>query len=123
VTPGALPVISGVAASNASYVGATVSWTTSVPSDSQIDYGRTTAYGSSTLANPSLLTSHSQVLSGLTAGTVYHYRVKSRDGSGSLATSADGTFTTVAVSQSDPARRKKKTDWFDEITKFVGRLF
>jgi RHS repeat-associated protein len=38
---------------------------------------------------------HSQGLSGLTAGTVYHYRVKSRDAAGNLAVSGDFTFTTT----------------------------
>jgi hypothetical protein len=122
VNPSA-PVISGIAASNVSYVGATIGWTTNVLSDSQVEYGPTTAYGSSTAVNASLVTSHSQMLAGLSPGAVYHYRVRSRDGSGSLATSGDGTFTTVAVSQSDPARRKKKADWFDEVTKFFQRLF
>jgi hypothetical protein len=45
-----------------------------------------------------MVTSHSQSLSGLSAGTVYHYRVKSRDASGNLATSSDFTFTTSSGS-------------------------
>ncbi len=43
-----------------------------------------------------MVTAHSQALSGLTASTLYHFRVKSRDAAGNLATSADGTFTTTA---------------------------
>ena len=43
-----------------------------------------------------MVTSHSQALSGLTANTLYHYRVKSKDAAGNLATSADFTFTTRA---------------------------
>ena len=46
--------------------------------------------------NTSLVTLHSQVVSGLTAGTLYHYRVKSRDAAGNLATSGDFTFTLAA---------------------------
>ncbi|MBO0799547.1 MAG: RHS repeat-associated core domain-containing protein, partial [Blastocatellia bacterium] len=37
--------------------------------------------------------SHSQVLSGLTTGTLYHYRVKSRDAAGNQAVSGDFSFT------------------------------
>jgi hypothetical protein len=36
------------------------------------------------------------MLSGLTASTTYHYRVKSRDAAGNLATSNDLTFTTAS---------------------------
>src|SRR5207247_11309196 len=39
-----------------------------------------------------------QAIGGLSAGTLYHYRVKSRDGAGNLATSADATFTTTVTS-------------------------
>jgi hypothetical protein len=123
VTPGSPPVISGVAASNVSYVGATITWTTNVSSDSQVEYGRTTAYGSSTTQNLSLVTSHSQALSGLAPVTVYHYRVKSRDAAGILATSADGTFMTAAPPSDTPQRHRKRSNFFDEVTKFFRRLF
>jgi hypothetical protein len=45
-----------------------------------------------------LVLSHSQVLSGLTASTLYHYRVKSQDAAGNLAVSTDSTFTTLSAS-------------------------
>src|SRR5207245_11721762 len=89
------PVISGVASSSVTTSGATVAWTTNEASDSQVDYGTTTAYGSSSALNTSLVTSHSVVLTGLTGTTAYHYRVKSHDAAGNLATSGDFTFTTV----------------------------
>ena len=44
-----------------------------------------------------MVTSHSASLSGLAANTLYHYRVKSRDAAGNLATSGDFTFTTAAA--------------------------
>jgi pectate lyase len=44
-----------------------------------------------------MVTSHSASLSGLSAATVYHYRVKSRDAAGNLATSGDFTFTTTGT--------------------------
>src|SRR5207237_919315 len=76
--------------------GATVSWTTDEPSDSQVDYGLTSAYGSSTTLNAGLVTSHSQDLSGLAGATLYHYRVKSKDAAANLAVSGDFTFTTLS---------------------------
>ncbi|TSC72820.1 MAG: fibronectin, type III domain-containing protein, partial [Parcubacteria group bacterium Gr01-1014_38] len=98
LTPGAPdttpPVISGVQASGVTATGATITWTTDEAADSQVEYGLTTTYGSSTPLNPAMVTSHSMALSGLTASTLYHYRVKSRDTSGNLATSGDFLFTT-----------------------------
>ncbi len=90
------PVISGTAATPITQSGATISWTTNEASDTQVDYGTTTSYGSSTTLNSSLVTAHSAAVSGLTASTLYHYRVKSRDSAGNLATSSDFTFTTAA---------------------------
>jgi hypothetical protein len=74
--------------------GATITWTTDEPADSQVEYGTTTAYGSSTTLDPNKVASHSVPLGGLTAGTTYHYRVKSKDAAGNLATSPDATFST-----------------------------
>jgi hypothetical protein len=90
------PVISAVAASSITASGATIGWTTNDASDSQVDYGTTTAYGSANALNGSLVTAHSMSLSGLTGSTLYHYRVRSRDASGNLALSGDFTFTTAA---------------------------
>jgi hypothetical protein len=91
------PTISGVGTSGLTLNGVTVTWTTNEASDTQIEYGLTTAYGSSTTLNTALLTSHSASLSGLLANTTYHYRVKSRDAAGNLATSGDYTFTTATA--------------------------
>src|SRR5206468_10187081 len=89
------PVISAVTASSITASGATITWTTDEGSDSQVDYGLTTVYGSTSTLNASLVTSHSGGLSGLTGVTLYHYRVRSRDAAGNLALSTDQTFTTL----------------------------
>ena len=91
------PVISGINASNLTSSSATITWTTDESSDSQVEYGLTTSYGSVTTLDSSLVTNHSVSLTSLSANTVYHYRVKSKDSSGNLATSPDGAFTTTAV--------------------------
>ncbi len=96
------PVISNVAAGNITTTGATITWSTNENSDSQVEYGLTTAYGQSTTLNSSLVTAHSQELSGLTADRLYHYRVKSRDAAGNLATSVDFTFTTPQPGDTTP---------------------
>jgi hypothetical protein len=97
------PVISGVTSSNLSATGATITWTTNEASDSQIEYGTTIGYGSSTSLDSSMVVSHLQSLTSLTASTLYHYRVKSKDAAGNPATSADYTFTTTSTTESgDP---------------------
>jgi hypothetical protein len=92
------PTISSVRAVNISSRSATINWTTDEASDTQVEYGTTTGYGSSTALNAALVTSHSQALTGLNPETLYHYRVKSRDAAGNPAVSADYTFTTEANS-------------------------
>jgi hypothetical protein len=76
---------------------ATVTWTTAVPANSQITYGATTSYGSSSALNSTLVTTHSAALTSLTAGTTYHYRVLSADSTGALVTGLDNVFTTPAA--------------------------
>jgi phosphodiesterase/alkaline phosphatase D-like protein len=96
------PVISGVAPTGISPTGATIRWTTDETSDSQVEYGTTASYGQSTAINSSLTTSHSLAIGGLTASTQYHYRVKSKDVAGNLASSGDFTFTTTASPDATP---------------------
>ena len=96
------PVISSVATPAITPSGATVAWATSDPADSQVEYGLTTSYGSSTALDPTMVSSHSQSLAGLSAATTYHYRVKSKDAAGNLASSTDATLTTAAAAACNP---------------------
>jgi phosphodiesterase/alkaline phosphatase D-like protein len=91
------PVISGVSASGITISTATITWTTDEPATSQVEYGPTTSYGSTTPLDSTLVTSHSISLLGLTAGTTYHYRVKSKDAADNVATSGDHTLTTRSL--------------------------
>jgi chitodextrinase len=89
------PVISSVASMNITSTGATISWSTNEPADTQVEYGPTTGYGTLTPLNASLVQNHSVAISGLSANTTYHYRVKSRDAAGNLAIGTDYSFITV----------------------------
>ena len=91
----AAPVISAIGVGTITGTTAVVTWSTNEVSDSQVEYGLTTAYGSTTTLDASRVSTHSVSLSGLTLSTSYHYRVLSRDATGNLATSSDGTFTTT----------------------------
>jgi glucose/arabinose dehydrogenase len=91
------PVISSVAASDLTSSAATITWATNEAADSQVEYGLTTSYGVSSTLNAARVTSHTVTLANLTANTTYHYRVKSRDAAGNLATSGDFTLITLAT--------------------------
>lgn len=84
-----VPVISAVASAGVTSSEATINWTTNEVGDSQVQYRikGTTAWLAAT-PDPSLVTSHSVKLTGLNAGTVYEYQVKSKDQAGNLATQA-----------------------------------
>ena len=100
ITP---PVISGVTVTSITATSATVTWTTNEVSDSQADYGTSTAYTSSTPLNANLVTSHTALLTGLSANTLYHYRVDSRDAASCL--SCHGSGTQGATKTSHPERQ------------------
>jgi glucose/arabinose dehydrogenase len=91
ITP---PVISNIRSSGITSTAATINWSTNEPADSRVEYGLTTAYGSTTVLDPTLVTSHSLRLTGLRSRTTYHYRVISTDAAGNVTVSADGTFKT-----------------------------
>ena len=90
------PVISSIA-TTPSYATATTTWTTDEAANSEVVYGFTTSYGLAS-SSASFVTSHSILLSGLTASSTYHYAVVSADANGLTSTSSDQTFTTPATS-------------------------
>ena len=96
------PVISGVVALSIASTSVVINWQTNEASDSQVEFGTTTSYGHLSPLNVSLLTAHSQAIGGLGAGTLYHYRVRSRDAAGNLAVSGDFTFTTAQAGDTTP---------------------
>lgn len=96
------PVVSNVQATSISSSSATITWTTDESSTTQVEYGTTASYGASTTLDSTLVTTHSQTISGLQPNTTYHYRVHSRDSSNNLVTSANFTFTTVALDTTAP---------------------
>ncbi|MBI3231860.1 MAG: fibronectin type III domain-containing protein [Candidatus Doudnabacteria bacterium] len=94
------PVISAVLSASISHSAETITWTTSELANAEIEYGTTSGYGHTTGLNSSLGTTHSQTLLGLSANTLYHFRIKTTDASANLTTSGDYTFTTAALSVS-----------------------
>jgi hypothetical protein len=83
------PVVSGIATTDVTTTSVTITWTTSEPATSQVEYGTTTDYGLTCPLDSILVTSHHITLSGLDPDTEYHFRVISVDSSGNEATSDD----------------------------------
>lgn len=88
------PVISGVSVNNTISARANITWTTDKLSSSQVEYGKTTTYGSLTSPDNTMVTSHTVTVNGLVPVTTYHFRVNSLDTNGNISNSADFTFTT-----------------------------
>jgi glucose/arabinose dehydrogenase/PKD repeat protein len=91
VRPGG-PVISQLAAREGPG-RVTITWTTNVPADSQVQYGPTTSYGSTTPLDRTLVTSHSVTITGLARKAQYFFQVLSRDSTGHLASMPDSFRT------------------------------
>src|SRR5438876_1121399 len=96
------PDLSCVTASATGPASATITWTTDEPADSQVEYGLTTGYGSASALDAGKVTAHTVSLTGLAAGSLYHYRVKSKDAAGNLAVSSDAVFTTAPAPDTTP---------------------
>lgn len=95
------PGISSPAASQVQHNSATITWTTTEPATSQVEYGTTTGYGSTSSLDTSLTTNHSVVISSLNPNTTYFFRVRSEDEDGNLTTSSNVSFTTSAAPQAE----------------------
>jgi hypothetical protein len=89
---GAAPIISQVAA-RPGPGRVTITWITDVPADSQVNYGRTSTYGSTTALDRQLVTTHTVTIDNLERKKQYAFQVLSRNASGSLS-SATGSFQT-----------------------------
>jgi hypothetical protein len=90
------PVLSNIFVGNLTATSANINWMTNLPADSQVDYGLTTDYGTTTTLDPTPRTSHLVPISGLLVGNTYHYRVRSTS-IGGTTTSADFTFSTAVA--------------------------
>jgi hypothetical protein len=117
------PVISNVAASAITDTSATIVWATNEPASSQVEYGTSTGYGSTTPLDQTLDVSHAVALSGLTPSTTYHFRVRSSDGAGNSAQSGDYTFTTVVRASSTSTSSTSSTSTSSVFTSYTSTSY
>jgi hypothetical protein len=96
----------------AEYTGETaaITWETDKDTISQIEFGKTDAYGELTTATEYFTTGHRIELTGLKPNTTYHFKIKSTDKSGNQSESEDQSFTNWVA---DP-------DWIIYVNKEYG---
>lgn len=91
------PTITAIAAAPTATT-AVVSWTLSEKATGQVEYGLDATYGKASVPETSLnYAAHVQTITGLTPGTLYHFRVRSKNAAGIETISGDGTFTTTGA--------------------------
>ncbi|RLI52719.1 MAG: hypothetical protein DRP09_17345, partial [Candidatus Thorarchaeota archaeon] len=92
-------ITSAITVTSITHNSALIQWQTDELSNSMVHYGAdSAAWGSydSTRSDAEMVTDHSVVLTGLTADSLYHFRVGSTDAFGNgPVTSDDNTFTTT----------------------------
>ncbi|USN45373.1 MAG: hypothetical protein H6502_04960 [Candidatus Woesearchaeota archaeon] len=88
------PVITAVTNQSIRDTSVSIGWLTDEAANSSINYGTTSALGSST-GNASLVTAHNFTISSLLNGTLYYYAVTSCDATGNCNTTGQYTFTTA----------------------------
>jgi len=93
-TTTAAQAVSNIAISNITKNSFTVDWDTSIPMSSVVDYGITTAYGT-TVSVPTLVAHHTVVLTGLSPYTTYNFGLSGTSPSGS-ALSSNQTVRTLS---------------------------
>lgn len=96
------PVVSEVTVSNMTTSSVTLSWTTDEVANGYVEYGTTPDYGSQTPLSADFAEHHSVTISGLAAGTTYHYRIVANDAALNTFETPDENFTTEATPVVEP---------------------
>lgn len=116
-------VITDVAASESPAGTVEITWKTSAPSTSQVEYGATEAYGNASEVDPTPVTEHSIVLTGLDHETAFHFRAKSTRPGLPEAASLDYIFVTApdpdAPSTIAQAKTQPDGTWVQLTNKIV----
>jgi serine protease AprX len=102
------PVISQVQA-NVDITSAQVTWNTSKPADSLVQYGESVLLDH-TAYSADLVTNHSIAINGLSANRIYYYQIVSRDQAGNTA--EDDNHGALYSFQTRPANRPP---WSDDL--------
>ncbi|MDO8572274.1 MAG: fibronectin type III domain-containing protein [bacterium] len=119
------PIVSNISSGSPGTNSATITWDTSLElSTSRVEYNTSGTFiggydcsgtNECTILDPTLVTSHAVVFPNLNSGTIYYYRVRSKDNAGNETgiLGATGSFQTQSVTQ--PAKTTQ-TSLFGEPT-------
>jgi hypothetical protein len=91
------PVISNLKVSYIYTHSAIISWSTDIPSTTQVSYGLSTSYTHSTGTNYSKTTYHQVNLKNLFPGKLYHFRAVSMDPAALKTSTPDTSFSTKSL--------------------------
>ncbi len=91
------PTVSGIEEHTA-----VVTWQTSEPCRSRLEYGRNGPFNVVALTDDTLKTTHQATLSGLESGSLYWYKVAVTDNAGNLHTSGGAFFETLPPGSDPP---------------------
>lgn len=123
------PTITDITVAVNSSKSVEINWVTNEPASSFVEYGLTSAYGS-TYGSWASSTAHKVILDNLESNKQYHFRAVSSDSWGNLGKSADQMFTTKQGSPEEEASstpEKPSVNILEEASKrvveFMGRLF
>lgn len=110
--PDPSPVFSGVTVTVSSATSVTVSWSVSPASQGQVEYDTDSGspYASASTLETGYLGFHSQLITGLTPGTTYHFRIKGTTAAAVTAYTDESTFGTPAASGFDDGITYSRTD-------------
>ncbi len=90
------PTISSIATTTSDN-SANVTWVTNENANSQIVYGTSSNYGTTTTLDSTFTTQHLVTLSGLSSSTAYHFKIYSTDKNSNTGASSDQTLSTSAT--------------------------
>ncbi len=96
--PSTPTTITSIVANSVTSSSANITWSTTQSSTSFVDFGFTTSYGQRKYSTGTF--THSALLTGLTPGSYYNYKVTATDASGNTATSPNSVFFTLLSSTS-----------------------
>lgn len=105
------PVISDLSVTDISSDRATVTWRTDEGATRAVEWGLSTAYGSSVEPDRLRGLTHSVTVAGLAPATTYHVRAVAQNLAGLISTSADTVFATTATPQDITPPAAPALDW------------
>ncbi len=92
-----MPGLSNVRVANLTFNSASIAWQTSVPTDSQIEYGSQTGSYDNVLTDSLVGLTHQIEVNNLAIGGTYYFIVKGQSADGTLLSSDEYSFTTRAT--------------------------